>query len=432
MSVRIRTVLSAAMIAASIAFSTLTTGSPAAAAVAPQRADPGVVTAWNAIALRTVFAENLTPIPSSGLYLGFTSIAVFDAVAAIEGGYQQYAFRGRAPAHSSAEVAVAAAAHRVLVHYFPASTAALDTDYATSLAGVPDGVAKAGGQQVGEASAAAIIAARADDGRAAPITLGVAPAPGVWRPTPPAFAPMLVPWLGFVTPIALRSPEQIRLSGPRALTSAGYARDYREVKAYGAKTGSSRTAAQTETALFWNANAVQQYQVALADHLRLHPTSIVHSARAFALLGVGTADSLVTCWRAKYDYATWRPITAIQLADTDGNPATTADRAWEPLVPTPPYPEYASGHACISGAATTVFASLFGQRSIDMDIVSSVTGTTRHFDSARALDTETQNARIWLGLHFRRAMTDGNAIGSAAAGWTISHEFRPTCRGGHR
>lgn len=431
MSVRIRTRLSAVVITAAVCVSLLFAVTTASAAPAAARPDSTVVTTWNAIALRTIYTENSTPIPSSGLYLGFTAAAVYDAVVAIDGGYRPYAFHGRAPAHASAEVAAATAAHRVLVQYFPSSTVALDTDYAAFLFGVPDGSAKTAGQQVGEASAAAVIAARTADGRGAAITLDVAPAPGVWRPTPPALAPMLVPWLGFVTPLALRSTDQIRLAGPRALTSAGYAREFQEVKAYGAKTGSRRSDAQTGTALFWNANAVLQYEVALADHLRRHPTGLAEAARAFALLGVGTADSLITCWRAKYTYSTWRPITAIQLADADGNARTTADPAWEPLVPTPPYPEYASGHACITGAATKVFGYLFGQRSIDMDISSSVTGTSRHFDSTKTVDTETQNARIWLGLHFRRAMADGNAIGHAAAGWAISHAFRPTC-GGHR
>lgn len=430
MSRRVRRMLTSMIVTAAVAFSTLLLGPTAQAAPVRERADSAVITAWNAIAVRTIFTENLTPIPSSGLYFGFTSIAVFDAVVAIEGGYQPYVYQGRAPAHASSKVAAATAAHRVLATYFPASAAALDADYTAFLAGVPDGSAKAGGQQVGEASAAAIIAVRVNDGRNAPVTLDVTPAPGVWRPTPPAFAPMLVPWLAFVQPLSLRSAAQISLAGPYDLTSAAYAKDWQEVKAYGAKTGSVRTAAQTETALFWNANAVAQYQVALADRLHRHPMSIVQGARAFALLGAGTADSLITCWGAKYHYAAWRPITAIQLADTDGNPATTADPAWEPLVTTPPYPDYASGHACITAAATNTLGYLFGQRSIDMNIASSVTGTTRHFDSVKQLDTETQNARIWLGLHFRHAMTDGSRIGHEASAWVISREFRPICRGG--
>ncbi len=432
MSARLRRVVGSSIAVVALIFSLLMVSPSALAAPRRERADSAVVSTWNAIAVRTIFTENLTPVPSSGLYFGFTSIAVFDAVVAIEGGYQPYVYEGGAPAHASSRVAAATAAHRVLVQYFPASTAALDADFTAFLAGVPDGPGKTGGRQVGEASAAAIIAVRNNDGRNAPITLDVTPAPGVWRPTPPALAPMLVPWLAFVTPLSLRSPAQVFLAGPRDLTSAAYAQEWQETKAYGAKTGSSRTAAQTQTALFWNANAVAQYQVALEDRLNRRPESIVRGARAFALLGVGTADSLITCWGSKYHYATWRPITAIQLADTDGNPATAADPAWEPLVPTPPYPEYASGHACITGAATNTFGYLFGQRSIDMNIASSVTGTTRHFDSVRALDAQTQNARIWLGLHFRRGMTDGSRIGHEASAWVISREFRPTCRSGHR
>lgn len=433
MPVRLRRMLGSTILAVALTVSTLLLGPTARAAThLSGRADSTVVTAWNTIAVRTIFAENATPIPSSGLYFGFTSIAVFDAVVAIEGGYEPYVYRGRAPARASAQVAAAAAAHRVLVHYFPASTGALDADYSAFLTGIPNGSAKGGGQRVGEASAAAIIAVRANDGRNAPIMLDVAPAPGVWRPTPPAFAPMLVPWLAFVRPLPLRGPEQIAVGGPRALTSAAYARDWLETRNYGAKTGSQRTPAQTETALFWNANAVAQYQTALADHLNRHPQGIAAAARAFAVLSVGTADALITCWSTKYRYAAWRPITAIQLADTDGNPATTADATWEPLVATPPYPEYASGHACITGAATNAFGRLFGPRSIDINIGSSVTGTVRHYQSVEELDTETQNARIWLGLHFRTAMTDGNMIGHAASTWVISREFRPTCRGGRR
>jgi hypothetical protein len=196
------------------------------------------------------------------------------------------------------------------------------------------------------------------------------------------------------------------------------------VKVLGAATGSRRTPAQTETALFWSANVVQQYQVALGQELAERGWNMARTARAFALLGTGTADSLISCWRAKYDYGYWRPITAIRLAGDDGNRATRPDPAWTPLVPTPPYPDYTSGHACVTGAMTETFGYLFGKRSIDVDITSPVTATTRHYATTTALDAETMNARIWLGLHFRRAMTDGNHLGHRAAAWTISHELQ--------
>lgn len=396
---------------------------PTTAAAGP--ADPAVVTTWNAIAARTILTENATPVPVSALYFGFVSIAVYDAVVTIEGRYQPYRWQPRVHGRASTEAAAATAAYRVLSYYFPASAQNLAADYSTALGDIPDGRAKTRGQQIGETAAATLIADRANDGRGANITLDVTPAPGVWRPTPDAFAPMLAAWLGFVEPLALKSPTQIRLRGPDPITSKAYARDFAEVKATGAKDGSTRTAAQTETALFWNAPVPVQYNAALRERTAGSGMDIVRTARAFALLNTGTADAVIACWRAKYDYAYWRPITAIRLADTDGNPATAADPSWSSLVATPPYPDYVSGHACLTGAASETFSRLFGARSIDIDVSSSVTGTSRHYGTAAALDAETKNARIWLGLHFRQAMDDGNRLGHKAAAWTASHEFLP-------
>ncbi|HEY4570186.1 MAG TPA: vanadium-dependent haloperoxidase [Kribbella sp.] len=390
-----------------------------------RRSDPAVITTWNAIAARTIVTENATPVPVSTLYFGFVSIAVYDAVVTIEGRYRPYLRQPRVHGRASTEAAAATAAYRVLSYYFPTSAPKLAADYAASLSGIRDGAAKSRGQQVGETAASTLIAARAHDGRDAKITLDVTPAPGVWRPTPDAFAPMLAPWLGFVRPLTLKSPTQMRLPGPDPITSKDYARDFAEVKAKGAKDGSSRTAAQTETAMFWNAPASVQYNAALRDRVSRSRMDVVRTARAFALLDTGTADAAIACWRAKYDYAYWRPITAIRLADTDGNPATAPDRGWNSLVPTPPYPEYVSGHACLTGAASETYSRLFGARSIDINVSSSVTSTSRHYATARALDTETKNARIWLGLHFRQAMDDGNRLGHRVAAWTATHEFQP-------
>jgi hypothetical protein len=414
-------VVTSVVLVAGLATSAVTVPADATA----HRSDPAVVTSWNAIATRTIFTENATPVPVSTLYYGFVSIAVYDAVVAIEGRYRPYLRQPSIHGKASTEAAAVTAAYRVLSHYFPASAPNLAINYATSLSGIPDNAARSRGQQVGEAAAASLIAARTQDGRGAPITLNVTPAPGVWRPTPDPMAPMLAPWLGFVRPLALKSPTQVRLPGPDPITSKAYARDFAEVKAMGVKEGSSRTAAQTETALFWSAPVPVQLNAALRDRTARSGMDIVRTARAFALLNTGTADALIACWRAKYDYAYWRPITAIRLADTDGNPATTADPTWTPLVATPPYPEYVSGHACFTGSASETFSRLFGARSIDIDVSSSVTSTSRHYATAAALDAETKNARIWLGLHFRQAMDDGNRLGHRVSTWTATHEFQP-------
>jgi hypothetical protein len=156
-----------------------------------------------------------------------------------------------------------------------------------------------------------------------------------------------------------------------------------------------------------------------------HGYDIGESARAFAMLNTSIADTQIACWREKFDHPFWRPVTAIHLADTDGNRKTRPDTDWEPLIPTPPYPDYPSGHACLTGATTESFSHLFGARSIDVN-VPHPTMATRHYDTARALDKETMNARIWLGIHFRTAMTDGNKLGHRVSDWILDRYFEPT------
>jgi hypothetical protein len=346
-------------------------------------------------------------------------------VITIDGRFTPYASQPRPPGHASPEAAAATAAYRVLGVYFPASAEQLTVDYQASLARIPDGVAKTRGIRVGEDAAKTIVRLREGDGRDAAITLDVAPGPGVWRPTPPAFAPMLAPWLGFVRPLLLGSPTQIPLAGPDPLTSTAYTRDFNEVKAVGAAASTTRTPAQTETARFWNDNAPVQFQAGFRDLAIRHRLDIDHSARLFAILNMATADAAIACWRAKYDVPFWRPSTAIQLADTDGNPATSADPTWAPLVINPPYPDYPSGHACLTGATANGLGYLFGARHIDLVVSSAVTGTTRHYRTARTLDRDTMNARVWLGIHFRRAVVDGNRLGHRVSRWALRHYFQP-------
>jgi hypothetical protein len=293
------------------------------------------------------------------------------------------------------------------------------------LAQIPNGVGKVHGIQVGEAAASAIQQLREGDGRDADITLNVPLGPGVWRPTPPAFAPMLAPWLGFVRPLLLASPTQIPLAGPDPLTSTTYTQDFNEVKAVGAATSATRTPAQTDTARFWNDSVPVQYQAAFRDLATRHRLDIDHSARMLAILNLTAADAAIACWRGKYDVPFWRPSTAIQLADSDGNPATTADPTWTPLVVNPPYPEYPSGHACLTGATANGLRYLLGAQNIDLVVSSAVTGTTRHYLTEDTLNQDTMNARVWLGIHFRKAVVDGNRFGHRVSRWALGHYFQP-------
>jgi hypothetical protein len=397
----------------------------------PGAADPAVITTWDAIAIRTVAVEAAKHPAVTQLYLGIMSAAVYDAVVTIEGGYVPYggrlAVRGRR--HASPQAAAATAAYRILAFYFPASADALAADYQTSLALIPEGRAKDNGVAVGDAAAALLEGLREGDGRDdASIVYSRTPAPGVWRPTPPAMLPFAVPWLGFVRPLVLSSPAQIPLHGPDALTSRRYARDVKEVHDFGSATGSVRTPEQTETALFWSDNPPVQFQAGFRDLVTRRGLDIARSARTFAVLNASGADAAISCWRAKFDFAFWRPITAITLADTDGNPATVADPAWTPLIATPPYPEYPSGHACLVGAYARALSALFGARHIDLNVSSAVTMTARHYETAWQLNQDTMNARIWLGLHFRRAMTDGNGLGQDVARFVLRNAFQPAHR----
>ena len=387
--------------------------------------DPAVIRTWDAIAVRTIVVQGLKPPPVTQLYLGFVSAAIYNAVVTIDGQFAPYTTQPRAHAHASPEAAAATAAYRVLSVYFPASADQLTADYQASLAQIPNGVAKTRGIQVGEEAARAIVRLREGDGRDANITLNVTPAPGVWRPTPPAFAPMLAPWLGFVRPLLLTSPTQIPYAGPNALTSAAYTRDFNEVKAIGAAASATRTPAQTETARFWNDSVPVQYQAAFRDLATRYRLDITDSARMLAILNMTAADAAIACWRGKYDIPFWRPSTAIQLADTDGNPATTADPAWTPLVANPPYPEYPSGHACLTGATANGLGFLLGRQNIDLVVSSAVTGTTRHYSSEDTLNQDTMNARVWLGIHFRKAVVEGNRLGHRVSRWALQHYFQP-------
>lgn len=389
----------------------------------------GVVAQWDKIAERTVVIENLTPIPVVPLYLSFTSVAMYDAVVSVKGGFEPYALhrRPRNARNASGPAAVATAAYRVLRHYFPASADNLDANYAAALTRIPDGPREELGITVGEAAARAVIRLRSDDGRDDDrITLDPLLRPGGWRPTPPDHADMLVPWLGFVRPMVLDSPAQVTPEGPRQLPSAAYARELREVRTMGAANSTARTPAQTETALFFTDNSVAQYQAAMRRAAVNRDLPMLARTRMFALVNTATADALIACWKAKYDHAYWRPITAIHRAAHDGNAATSSDPTWTPLAPTPPYPEYPSGHACITGSVTRGLSHLFGQARINLEVESAVTGTTRHYQGAHALNKQSMNARIWLGLHFRTGMVDANQLGQRTAAYVAAHAFRPS------
>jgi hypothetical protein len=390
--------------------------------------DPTVISDWNAIAVSTLVGDTTKAPVEAILYMAFVHAAVYDAVVGVEGRYEPYRFHAHAPHRTSAQAAAVAAAHKVLVTYVPSAQATLDAAYAASLAQLPDGKAKTRGIDFGTRAADNLIRLRANDGRNAPILFTQAPAPGIWRPTPPAFAPMIDPWMGFVTPLLVHSPTQFGPPAPPKLTSTRYTRDFNEVKALGSATSMARTPAQTSTALFYSGLANPQLQAMLRDQVTVRDLDLVDAARMFAAANMSAADTVISVWYAKYVYGIWRPDTAINLADTDGNPATDPDPSWVPLRPDPAYPEYPSGYNGFAAAVTGALKRVFHTDRLQLTVTSTAVPDVRHYDSGRALRQDLVDGRMWLGVHFRFADTASRDMGLRLTDWTLDHYFQPLHR----
>jgi len=361
--------------------------------------------------------------------------SVFDAVNGIEDRYTPIHVQPNAPPGASRRAAAVQAAYASLVRLYPAQQADLDAKRAVSLAGISSGDAAENsvsikrGIQWGQTVADAIWTWRSTDGftPAPPPFLGGS-AVGQWRPTPPAFASGAVPQFATMTPWVIQSHGQFRPAGPPALTSARYAADFNETKLMGSLTSSVRTADQTLYSRFWNASTSNFFfnQVAVALAEARHFT-FSEESRLLAALDVSMADAAIGCWDAKYTFVFWRPVTAIPLAATDGNAATTADPLWVPLLATPSHPEYTSGHSCVSGAAGRVLATFFGDDtafSVTSDSPTMV-GVTRSFTSFTAALEEIKNARVFAGIHFRSACDDGNVLGIGVADYVLGNALLP-------
>ncbi|MBG0852524.1 vanadium-dependent haloperoxidase [Streptomyces spinoverrucosus] len=414
-----------------VGLTALTLGATTAATVAaPDRAPTApapkaqVLLDWNEIAVATINGDAKRHAAEQNVWHGFVSAAVYNAVVGIEGRYAPYKWDVRGPREASAEAAAAAAAHRVLLTYFPKSKARLDAAYTESLKKIPDGQAEKLGVDYGRRAADRVVQLRVKDGRGESVAFTKTPEPGVWRPTPPDNSPFQLPWLAKTKPLALTSAEQFRPGAPPATNTRRYARDLAEVRALGAKNSKVRTPQQTETAKFFADVQPVQFQAAYRDHVKRHGLDLVDAARLFAAANTATADATITAWNAKYTHAQWRPITAIRLAGTDDNAATTADPAWEPLLRTPASPDYVSGHNAADGAAMAVLHRLTGPN-VDFRISSAVTGTTRTYTRAADFTRDVINARMWGGVEHRTSGEVGNRMGQQIGRYTLDHYFRP-------
>ena len=397
---------------------------------------------WNATAVATVRGAMPAKFQIEGdLYMSYVQAAVYDAVVSIAGRYEPYhAFATPvSPRGASIPAAVAAAAYTALAYYFPPQAATLQTTYTAYLAALPS-AGQAAGVAIGQAAANDVIAARTGDGRDAVISTpyGAGPImPGVWVFAPlPSLQSAQTPWLAFMRPLTLQSPSQFRVGPPPRLKSHRYARDLNEVQAYGSATSTLRTPEQTAVAQFWNANATSQVNAMMAGVVTGHAMDAVDAARAFAIANMVDTDAGIACWDSKYHYTFWRPITAIQHADIDGNPATTADPAWTPLLVTPNHPEYPAAHSCVTAAESVFLTSILHTSNIQVDYPGAVGGastltTTRHYATASDLRREIVDARVWAGLHYRNSGTVGVWLGKAVARYALDHYFQPIHHRGH-
>ena len=390
--------------------------------------DPGVISDWNATAVATLVTDALRSPAESYVYFGFVHTAMHNAVNGITGYYNLYKWGVHGRRCASPEAAAASAAYHLLLNYFPDSKPRLDSAYAASLAGVPDGWAENVGVRYGKRAAQRIIDLRADDGRYAPLEFTKPPGPGVWRPTADPPVPFSTPWLSQMTPLVLNASDQFRPGPPPALNSAKYTREYREVKRLGGDditTPSARTDKQTQTAKFFSDIGVGGLQAALRDLVTRRGMNISDSARLFAVADVAACDAFVAAWDAKFHYGFWRPVTAIHLANTDCNPATRRDTAWTSLIASPPYPDYTSGLNTAVGSLSRAVARVLDTNRIDLFITSVAAGETRHYRWAGPINRDAIDARVWSGLHFRTADVVGNHTAQAIATRVFHHAFRP-------
>jgi hypothetical protein len=389
-----------------------------------------VVRDWNVTGLNLI-RDNKTPPPVASRALAMLQVAVYDTLQLIKPSHALYDPDGSISALATPPLAgtsrvgaAAQAAFTVLAGLFPDSRDALESNLANDLANLPQGVALTDAVTLGEQVGKAILNLRSGDksNDTVPYTPGTNP--GDWQPTPPAFAPALLPGWGDVTPFAMTSGDQFRPGGPPALTSATFTDDFNQTKSLGRIDSNTRTADQTNIAFFWADGAGTEtppghWNTIARDVGAQYRTTLSQNARLFALLDIAEADAGILCWNTKYTYNFWRPVTAIRNADSAGNPDLTADPTWTPLLVTPNFPEYTSGQSTFSGAADAVLSAFFGSKVSFTTFSDGVPGASRSFNSFTDAADEAGQSGIYGGIHFPSANRDGLASGRTLGNFVV-------------
>lgn len=365
-----------------------------------------VVTDWDKVACDAVGAAKPAT-PAGVRVLAITQTAVFEAVNRITARYPGAS--GEQPANASVEAAVAAANRAVLTRLLPAGKDAVEAMYEKAMAAIPDGDARQVGIAVGERAAADVMARKQGDGFDAQESYRPVTQAGVYVATTIPAAPQWSQrkaWL-------LESPSQFRPGPPPTLDSALWARDYNEIKALGAKNGSTRSAEQTQIAKFWEATLPSIYHGLVRSVADRPGRDLTQNARLFAAVAQGMDDALISVFDAKYHYAFWRPVTAIRNGDIDGNDATARDASWTPLIDTPMHPEYPCAHCILSATVGTILvADANGEPLPELFTTSyMLEGVTRRWKTVDEFMQEVADGRIYDGVHFRNSTEVGTAMG---------------------
>jgi hypothetical protein len=388
-------------------------------AASAARAD--VVIDWNVKTIETLAAEK-APLTLGSRNIAIVHAAMVDAVNAVTRAHMPYRARLTAPPGASADAAAASAAHATLLRLYPAQKGALDAALDATLKHVPDGAARRDGLALGESAALALLALRANDGAQQTVAYAARSTAGSW--TVPAGVTPLAPHWGRVAPFALSGGAQFRAPPPPAPDSAQQLRDYDEVHRLGGKASTQRTPEQTDVARVWITLGVPTWNPIARQLAAAKGLNVQHNARLFALLNMAGADALIACWDSKYAHHGWRPVDAIRAGAVPGR---AADPAWEPAIPTPPFPGYVSGHACFAGAAQAVLEAEFGSGTVPAVSLStpSAPGVTRRYTRLKDIVDEISNARIWGGIHWRTDQEAGEVLGRQVGQWVLQHELRP-------
>jgi hypothetical protein len=389
---------------------------------------------WNAITEKAVKNAGHPP-PVAALDFAIVHLAIYDAVESIDLRYHPY--HSFVPgATGSLSAAAAKAGHDVLVALFPLQRGSIDQDYASFL--TANGIDPLDpGLAVGTQAASEILMLRLNDGRFPPNPppfLGSnaisqwRPTPSVLPPPPSSFAPGLTPWVASVAPFTMKSNSQFRIDPPPDLTSKQWAEDYNEVKTVGSLTSTIRTVEQTDIGYFWADSGPVLWQNALRYISHNYLNDVGDSARMYSLAEAALADAQIACWESKYFYNFWRPITAIRLGDQDGNRGTKLDPDWQPLINSPNFPEYPSGHASTSGAITHVLRLFFGSDVLNFQMTTSNPNAAqkiRFFTRFSQAEDEVVDARVYVGIHYRNTDRVSRAQGLRVANWVFKNYFRP-------